>query len=137
MPRTLAARFGFDVREREFWAESLAVLGRHIDDYELPRGRGAGLVSSRLSSFARTRATGASSSRSLVVSTLVGAVGARRRRAAVVEGRADGGRRGVRPLVLRVVPDHDVLLRGGYAGHPQLGEPADRALERQRSGPPS
>jgi pepF/M3 family oligoendopeptidase len=31
---TLAARFGFDVRERDFWAESLAVLGRYIDDYE-------------------------------------------------------------------------------------------------------
>ena len=31
---TLAGRFGFDVRERDFWAESLAVLGRHIDDYE-------------------------------------------------------------------------------------------------------
>jgi oligoendopeptidase F len=31
---TLAGRFGFDVRERDFWAESLAVLARHIDDYE-------------------------------------------------------------------------------------------------------
>ena len=31
---TLAGRFGFDVRERDFWTESLAVLGRHIDDYE-------------------------------------------------------------------------------------------------------
>jgi oligoendopeptidase F len=30
----LAGRFGFDVRERGFWADSLAVLGRHIDDYE-------------------------------------------------------------------------------------------------------
>ena len=30
----LAGRFGFDVRERDFWTESLAVLGRHIDDYE-------------------------------------------------------------------------------------------------------
>jgi pepF/M3 family oligoendopeptidase len=32
---SLAGRFGFDVRERDFWSESLAVLGRHIDDYEL------------------------------------------------------------------------------------------------------
>jgi oligoendopeptidase F len=31
---TLAGRFGFDVRDGTFWAESLAVLGRHIDDYE-------------------------------------------------------------------------------------------------------
>ena len=31
---TLTGRFGFDVRDRAFWAESLAVLGRHIDDYE-------------------------------------------------------------------------------------------------------
>jgi oligoendopeptidase F len=31
---TLADWFGLDVRTREFWAESLAVLGRHIDDYE-------------------------------------------------------------------------------------------------------
>jgi pepF/M3 family oligoendopeptidase len=31
---TLAGRFGFDVRDREFWAQSLAVLRRHIDDYE-------------------------------------------------------------------------------------------------------
>jgi len=31
---TLAVQFGFDVRARDFWAESLAVLGRHIDDYE-------------------------------------------------------------------------------------------------------
>jgi oligoendopeptidase F len=31
---SLAARFGFDVRARDFWAESLAVLRRHIDDYE-------------------------------------------------------------------------------------------------------
>ena len=31
---TLAARFGFDVRERDFWAESLAVVDRHVDDYE-------------------------------------------------------------------------------------------------------
>ncbi len=30
----LAGRFGFDVRERSFWAESLAVVGRHVDDYE-------------------------------------------------------------------------------------------------------
>jgi oligoendopeptidase F len=31
----LAGRFGFDVRDEEFWAQSLAVLRRHIDDYEL------------------------------------------------------------------------------------------------------
>jgi oligoendopeptidase F len=31
---TLAGQFGFDVRTREFWSESLAVLVRHIDDYE-------------------------------------------------------------------------------------------------------
>jgi pepF/M3 family oligoendopeptidase len=31
---SLAAQFGFDVRERDFWAGSLAVLARHIDDYE-------------------------------------------------------------------------------------------------------
>jgi pepF/M3 family oligoendopeptidase len=31
---SLAAQFGFDVREREFWAGSLAVLTGHIDDYE-------------------------------------------------------------------------------------------------------
>ena len=31
----LAARFGFDIRDGEFWAQSLAVLRRHIDDYEL------------------------------------------------------------------------------------------------------
>ena len=30
---TLAGRFGIDVRDGAFWAESLAVLGRHIDDY--------------------------------------------------------------------------------------------------------
>jgi oligoendopeptidase F len=30
----LAGRFGFDVRERDFWTDSLAVLARHIDDYE-------------------------------------------------------------------------------------------------------
>ena len=30
----LAAQFGFDVRERDFWAGSLAVLAGHIDDYE-------------------------------------------------------------------------------------------------------
>jgi pepF/M3 family oligoendopeptidase len=30
----LAAQFGFDVRERDFWASSLAVLAAHIDDYE-------------------------------------------------------------------------------------------------------
>jgi oligoendopeptidase F len=31
----LAGRFGFDVRDGEFWARSLAVLRHHIDDYEL------------------------------------------------------------------------------------------------------
>ena len=31
---TLAGRFGFDVRERDFWTDSLAVVARHIDDYE-------------------------------------------------------------------------------------------------------
>jgi oligoendopeptidase F len=31
---SLAARFGIDVQERGFWAESLAVLGRHVDEYE-------------------------------------------------------------------------------------------------------
>jgi pepF/M3 family oligoendopeptidase len=31
---TLASRFGIDVRSREFWASSLAVIGHHIDDYE-------------------------------------------------------------------------------------------------------
>ena len=31
---SLAARFGIDVRERGFWAESLAVVGRHVDEYE-------------------------------------------------------------------------------------------------------
>jgi len=31
---TLAGQFGFDVRDGEFWAQSLAVLRRHIDDYE-------------------------------------------------------------------------------------------------------
>jgi pepF/M3 family oligoendopeptidase len=30
----LTARFGFDVRDRDFWASSLAVIGRHIDDFE-------------------------------------------------------------------------------------------------------
>jgi pepF/M3 family oligoendopeptidase len=30
----LAARFGFDIRERAFWTDSLAVVERHIDDYE-------------------------------------------------------------------------------------------------------
>jgi oligoendopeptidase F len=30
----LAGRFGFDVRDGEFWAQSLAVLRHHIDDYE-------------------------------------------------------------------------------------------------------
>lgn len=32
---TLATRFGIDVRDGEFWTESLAVLGRHVDDYEI------------------------------------------------------------------------------------------------------
>jgi oligoendopeptidase F len=32
---TLAGRFGFDVRDGEFWARSLEVLRHHIDDYEL------------------------------------------------------------------------------------------------------
>ncbi|HEY5014981.1 MAG TPA: oligoendopeptidase F, partial [Acidimicrobiia bacterium] len=32
---TLAARFGIDVHDGGFWTESLAVLGRHVDDYEL------------------------------------------------------------------------------------------------------
>ena len=31
---SLAGRFGFDIRERAFWADSLAVVERHIDDYE-------------------------------------------------------------------------------------------------------
>ena len=31
---TLAAQFGFDIRARDFWAESLAVVERHVDDYE-------------------------------------------------------------------------------------------------------
>jgi oligoendopeptidase F len=31
---TLAARFGFDVRDCEFWRRSLAVLRAHVDDYE-------------------------------------------------------------------------------------------------------
>jgi pepF/M3 family oligoendopeptidase len=31
---TLAGRFGIDVRDGAFWAESLGVLGRHVDDYE-------------------------------------------------------------------------------------------------------
>jgi pepF/M3 family oligoendopeptidase len=31
---TLAGQFGFDVRDREFWASSLGVLAGHIDDYE-------------------------------------------------------------------------------------------------------
>jgi pepF/M3 family oligoendopeptidase len=30
---TLTARFGFDVRDPEFWASSLAVIRRHIDDF--------------------------------------------------------------------------------------------------------
>jgi hypothetical protein len=40
---TLAAGFGFDVRDRSFWAGSLEVLERHIDDYErLAGATGAG-----------------------------------------------------------------------------------------------
>ena len=44
---SLAARFGFDIRERAFWADSLAVVERHVDDYErlakrLPRETRAG-----------------------------------------------------------------------------------------------
>ncbi|HTK15039.1 MAG TPA: M3 family oligoendopeptidase [Acidimicrobiia bacterium] len=31
----LAGRFGFDIRDGEFWSQSLGVLRRHIDDYEL------------------------------------------------------------------------------------------------------
>jgi oligoendopeptidase F len=31
---TLAGRFGIDVRDTAFWAGSLGVLGRHVDDYE-------------------------------------------------------------------------------------------------------
>jgi oligoendopeptidase F len=31
---TLTARFGFDIRDRAFWAESLAVVEHHIDEYE-------------------------------------------------------------------------------------------------------
>jgi oligoendopeptidase F len=30
---TLAGRFGIDVRDGAFWAESLGVLGGHVDDY--------------------------------------------------------------------------------------------------------
>ena len=30
----LAGQFGFDIRARDFWAQSLAVLEGHIDDYE-------------------------------------------------------------------------------------------------------
>lgn len=30
----LTARFGFDVRDPQFWASSLAVITRHIDDFE-------------------------------------------------------------------------------------------------------
>jgi oligoendopeptidase F len=30
----LTARFGFDVRDRAFWSSSLAVITRHIDDFE-------------------------------------------------------------------------------------------------------
>jgi pepF/M3 family oligoendopeptidase len=31
---TLTAGFGFDIRDRDFWAESLSVVERHVDDYE-------------------------------------------------------------------------------------------------------
>ena len=31
---TLAGRFGFDVRSTDFWASSLTVIEKHIDDYE-------------------------------------------------------------------------------------------------------
>jgi pepF/M3 family oligoendopeptidase len=31
---TLAARFDIDVRSRDFWASSLAVIAHHVDDYE-------------------------------------------------------------------------------------------------------
>jgi pepF/M3 family oligoendopeptidase len=31
----LAGRFGFDIRDGEFWSQSLGVLRRHIDDFEL------------------------------------------------------------------------------------------------------
>ena len=31
---SLTGRFGFDVRDPEFWASSLAVIGRHIANYE-------------------------------------------------------------------------------------------------------
>ena len=33
-PRRSPAAFGFDVRDPEFWASSLAVIRRHIDDFE-------------------------------------------------------------------------------------------------------
>jgi len=36
---SLAGQFGFDVRERSFWADSLAVLTGHIDDYERLAGQ--------------------------------------------------------------------------------------------------
>jgi len=29
----LAARFGIDIRSKGFWADSLAVIGKHIDRY--------------------------------------------------------------------------------------------------------
>jgi oligoendopeptidase F len=35
----LAARFGFDIRDRDFWAQSLAVLRGHIDDFALLAAR--------------------------------------------------------------------------------------------------
>jgi oligoendopeptidase F len=31
----LAGRFGIDVHDGAFWAESLGVLARHVDDYEV------------------------------------------------------------------------------------------------------
>ena len=36
---TLAGRFGFDIRGGQFWADSLAVLVHHVDDYERLAGR--------------------------------------------------------------------------------------------------
>jgi oligoendopeptidase F len=41
---TLTARFGFDVRSAEFWGSSLAVIGRHIDDFELLAARAGALL---------------------------------------------------------------------------------------------
>ena len=31
---SLAGRFGFDVRSQSFWDDSIAVITKHIDDYE-------------------------------------------------------------------------------------------------------